>query len=574
MLQQKKILLKAALIILLGVFMGCSVSDPGIMSDSGQYNPSYEESEAQALAAAILVPLVKEYAAENKVTISGTQTIDLGNGFDAEIPDLVFASPAVEAEFNLAAHTLLEESLGESYRYFCKEVTPPSDQDNTRADTIKTSTYTSQALHSIFKLDFTVKRHWAWWNKYYLSLEVSGLQEKTKSLKLYVRDSKGTSATGTFSDTKSETVTIGTKYSDSGLGVAYFYAELRDDDYVAGGYLKRYFDGSSYYTSTISGSYYTSTLRKLRYKSGLSWYVNTSFPRYSYLTNNYNVDESKHLSVAEVWKPASGSIRNIVFLSAGQQGVDLLPEAYRNAVTGQYYGWDTNPTGDSWKEFTSKVAYIDADALAGRIIKNAGSLGLSSSNTYFAVVFDACFYHMMPADRKADAVNGWLDWIVSAVGTSNLGNLENIYLAGSSRGGSLVCRLAYQMTQSSYWGTLKNTPRIIVSGFDGVAKETQDELFLTGGKVDNPLTSDSTVWCWESGLTTRLQNYSNIRILQVAGGHLFIPLGLGIRSFYLPYGTSGRIKTQWVDYSHEYIGRDSYSTVVVTQYNWFVSNKY
>jgi hypothetical protein len=570
----KTIPLKAVIILFLIMLMGCRISQWDSSVNPGGDAPSYEESEAQYLAAEVLMPLVEEYRTGGKITISGTETVDMGNGFTGEIPSITFPSPQIEDDFNADANTLLEEKLGESYGYLCKEITPPCEEEAARADTIKSSTYISQALHGIYKLEFTVKRHWAWWNKYYISLQVDGLQEKTKSLKLYVRDSGGTSASGTFSNTKNETVTIGTKYSNSSLGVSYFYAELRDTDYVAGGYLKRYYNGSSYYTSTISGSYYTATLRKLRYKDGLSWHVNTAFPRYSYLTSAYTEEDSKHLAAAEVWRPASSSIRNIVFLSAGQQGTDLIPEAYKNAVTGQYYGWDTNPSGDSWKQFRSKTAYIDAESLAGELIKNRSALGISSSNTYFVVVFDACFYHMMSADKKEDIVRGWLDWLVSAVGVSNLGNLDNIYLSGSSRGGSLACRLAYRMTQSTYWDVLKDTPRIIVSGFDGVAKETQDELFLTGSKVDNPLSSDSSVWCWYSGLTSRLQSYSNMRILQVAGGHPFIPLGMEIRSFYLPYGTGGRIKTQWVNYSHEYIGRDSQNTVVPAQYNWFVSNKY
>ncbi|MBN1647631.1 MAG: hypothetical protein JW874_06330 [Spirochaetales bacterium] len=564
------------LLLIFAAIMGCSPpgDQAGDLPADGE-KVTIAESHAMYKVADILQPLIDAYVEAGKATITGYETIDMGNGIQREVPILEFSSEAVETEFNNEMHEILELELGSDYQYFSEDITP-QESDVEKATTLITKNYTNQMMHSIHEFDYIVKRHWAWFNKYYLSLQckVPTLCSKPHSIKLYIKDSMGTYRSVTFIGTRNATIEIATKYKDSNLKPSYFYIALTDEDYIAGGYLKRTYDNGSYSTSVHSDEYYASTMHKLRYRDGaFDWKTNTSFPRYTYLANSYTMGGSKHLLVSEVWKPAQANIKNVVFILAGQQGVELLPIPARNAATGQYKDYDYYDNAlFVWETFKSKNSYIQANSLAGRIITNKSELGLSSSDTYFVIVHDACFYYEMSAASKQNAVDGWVDWLVAGIGTVNLPNLKNIYFGAVSRGGCLAASMVYELTRRSYWNKLQNT-RIVVSLFDAVAHSTQGELFVTLVPVDNPLSSAIlNYFCWKSNLTYELEDYTNIYIRQAATGDGVV-LDTIAHGFYLPTGKGSRIYTVWENMTHEDIGQNSHNSVAADHYNYFKSMK-
>lgn len=82
----------------------------------------------------------------------------------------------------------------------------------------------------------------------------------------------------------------------------------------------------------------------------------------------------------------------------------------------------------------------------------------SMENTYVGLVFDARFNYEFFKTKKDTIQKGYYDYLMQKIGQ----NVSTIYLAGHSRGGCLVMRLASQITA--------NYPniRVIVHNHDGV----------------------------------------------------------------------------------------------------------
>lgn len=358
--------------------------------------------------------------------------------------------------------------------------------------------------------------------------------------------------------------TVGSSYR-SGSGITTVYVYLQDPiDYN--------------YSLIDPGSDYSLTLKHLKWRDGFwswsDWKANTNFPGYSYFLNghsssDWNEKESEHIFIAEVWAPPASHVENIIFLSAGQQGALIDRQDYAAVVTGQKKDWHSASGLNGWKYVKEKSVNISWKSVAGQIIADAenngaGYFGFNPENTYMALVFDACFYYEMSASKKNTRLEDYLQWMMSKCSNNYYGKLRKIYLAGASRGGALVSRMAYELRHDSYWSSKANDAEIIVSSFDGVANEKEGEL----NTVDyiRYLNPDGDGKAYKSSFTSTLTHKHDLHLLQIAGGRKVF-FASSARAFYL-FKETGVVDFRWVSRDHSDIGRGWHSDTSVAQLKW------
>ncbi|MFA0810063.1 hypothetical protein [Microbulbifer epialgicus] len=250
-----------------------------------------------------------------------------------------------------------------------------------------------------------------------------------------------------------------------------------------------------------------------------------------------------YTQIARIRQPEREDVRNLVFISAGQQ-----PPGYgsESAVTGQ---------GDNYKKDCgiserSCSRSVDGRSLARQVLD---SEHFPADDTFFAVAFDAQFNYLVSSSEKSRIERAYLNWLKSKAYVSNL---ETIYLAGSSRGGCLAMRLAKALRNDPAFRNI----RTIVHSFDGVCKWDQNEMGVTSSFFRNP--GNTNYLSYYTDLNAQFPYKDNLYIRQLAGGDEVIEL-TGVHSFvYTATDINlGWYTQKWVDLSHITIDRDMSPTV-------------
>lgn len=209
--------------------------------------------------------------------------------------------------------------------------------------------------------------------------------------------------------------------------------------------------------------------------------------------NEYNVFSShakrqqKKLFLSQVNVPPRASTRNIVFIVAGQQtqkGPFVPKDGQDSGLTGQ--------NSDFGKRFNRKTGSVGYTVRSNSLVNEILRTGMfSKADTFVGMVFDARFNYEFRRNRKDRIVGAYLNYLVAKLGAAPP---RTIYLAGHSRGGCLVMRLAQALT-ARYPQT-----RIIVHNYDGVCSipgsvspTTKSEFGVGRSKIRNPLNSNYEV---------------------------------------------------------------------------------
>jgi hypothetical protein len=249
------------------------------------------------------------------------------------------------------------------------------------------------------------------------------------------------------------------------------------------------------------------------------------------------------IRIAEVDAP---STRNaLVVMSAGQK---VSSSGHASGLTGQVANWDSSCGDVSCPNVT-----LDARSLA---MKLRAQGWFPPSTTWMAVVNDNNFDQLFDSDEKQRILNGFVHWLEGQVRPET----RAIYLAGSSRGGCLVMRMAQALRNNTGLDGIQ----LYVSSFDGVCKYTQGELGTFGTKINNPVRPALTSYGgWATNLTAQFPRRSGLHIFHIAGGEEVAPL-TGIRTFSAYSGSSppktgsnldwGWYKQNWVSWKHKEIG--------------------
>lgn len=212
--------------------------------------------------------------------------------------------------------------------------------------------------------------------------------------------------------------------------------------------------------------------------------------------------------------PQKESTENVIFIVAGQQA----GAGGRSGLTGQKAQFKNGFKRSS----KSRIRSIASDSLIKKLLD---SKYFSSENTYVGLVFDARYNFEFLGNKKDIIVQGYYDYLMQKLGE----NIGTIYLAGHSRGGCLVMRLASRITS--------NFPnaRVIVHNYDGVC--ASGALLPSEFDVGFPIRK-SPVLDGAKVYTTQMETqYQNTKCLAIrsflSGAEIGLPLGLGniIRAF-------------------------------------------
>ncbi|WP_338864796.1 hypothetical protein [Myxococcus stipitatus] len=250
-----------------------------------------------------------------------------------------------------------------------------------------------------------------------------------------------------------------------------------------------------------------------------------------------------NIRIAEVDAP--GVREALVVMSAGQK---ISSSGHSSGVTGQSSNWDASCDSVSCPNVT-----LDGRSLAMKL----DTLGwFPRGRTYLSVVNDNNFDHLFDSDTKQRIVNGFSGWLQAQVRPET----RSIYLAGSSRGGCLMMRLAQALRAN----TALDGIDIYVSSFDGVCRNSQGELGTYDSKIDNPVRPWGTFYgAWATDLNAQFPRRNRLHLFQVVGGQEVAP-ATGIRAFSGYAGASppstgtnldwGWYKQTWVKWKHKEIG--------------------
>jgi len=289
----------------------------------------------------------------------------------------------------------------------------------------------------------------------------------------------------------------------------------------------------------------------VRYRrSLLSW---TENPDFAFWKNAGGLEPCRErIWISEVWKPRPDRIRNVIFVSAGQQGTRYTWSAEANITTGQSEAWR------GAKDTRTHTVPIRRLSVAGLIhedgVSNEGRrYGFKPEDTLFVLVFDAAFYYSLDTTNKQIIENGYYHYLIDRMGPLP-DNVQTVLMVGSSRGGALACRLAKRFMGDS--SPVRHS-RILVATLDAVANKEQGECGITTGTTTNPL--NSSYRAYKAALSDYFGDPTPERLsmYQVIGGAKVVPLQpINVaRAFINDGGPTFDYSFNWVDRGHTDIGR-------------------
>ncbi len=289
----------------------------------------------------------------------------------------------------------------------------------------------------------------------------------------------------------------------------------------------------------------------VRYRrSLLNWKEN---PDFAFWKNAGGLESCRErIWIGEVWKPRPGRIRNVIFVSAGQQGTRYTWSAEANITTGQSEAWR------GAKDARTHTVPIRRLSVAGLIhedgVSNEGRrYGFKPEDTLFVLVFDAAFYYSLDATNKQIIENGYYDYLLDRMGPLP-DNVQTVLMVGSSRGGALACRLAKRFMGDS---SPVRHARILVATLDAVANKEQSECGITTGTTTNPL--NGSYRAYKAALSDYFGDPTPewLSMYQVIGGAKVVPLQpTNVARAFINDGTpTFDYSFNWVDRGHTDIGR-------------------
>jgi len=312
----------------------------------------------------------------------------------------------------------------------------------------------------------------------------------------------------------------------------------------------------------------TVTVKPVRYCSS-TWFGlcnGRSYPWGNYWENAgvSGNDQDKIFMAYLSSPPARAAVRNIVFLTSGQQGSSGGADE-NNVVSGYKSGWSWNTKKDGQRSRS-----LEGESLAIRF-HGEKSVEFPTSNTVFITVANSMFNHLKSSSTKEKFLTAYANFLGSHIYWSNV---EKIYFAGSSRGGCLVARLAKKLMDDP-----SIDAKFSVNTVDGVCKYTQNEFGTTSSTIDNPNSPNSTFKNYKgrkTNISNQVADKQQMCMKAVVGGQEVTNVGLGVRAFTHEtcHSSSGctlndsngdqYYKQTWHDIDHTDFGRNyNYKAVTV-----------
>lgn len=229
----------------------------------------------------------------------------------------------------------------------------------------------------------------------------------------------------------------------------------------------------------------------------------------------------RKLFLTQYSNPPRSGTENIVLIVAGQQ----FSKGLVSGLTGQDRDYKK---GFSNRKTGSLVKTISSNSLLKRIFDTNY---FSPADTFVGLVFDARFNFEYSKRNKNRQENAYYSYILGKLGPKK----RTIYLAGHSRGGCLVMRLAARIT-AAYPNV-----RVVVHNYDGVcangANLRSSEFGVGKPTRRNPLRKDDRKgsFVYTTSMTDRFRARNCVAVKAYLSGALFaeLPLKFGknVRAF-------------------------------------------
>lgn len=221
---------------------------------------------------------------------------------------------------------------------------------------------------------------------------------------------------------------------------------------------------------------------------------------------------SKSTFLARISSPAKNDVRYLAFFAAGQQDGSLLSVHKKcfddecgtsSGITGQPADWKRAFAED--KTLWQKDFPIE-NSLVTEVIDHPRYF--EKARTFAVAAWDAQFNYERTVSEKQDIEDAYFAYLNSKFDPALI---RVIYLAGHSRGGCLVMRLAKRFNR-----TYPHIP-VIVHSFDGVCTPGEDELGTSSAEVRNPI-STSDKYGKKTNIAGQFSHPSSVFALHAAGG--------------------------------------------------------
>ena len=185
-------------------------------------------------------------------------------------------------------------------------------------------------------------------------------------------------------------------------------------------------------------------------------------------------EKQKRTFISRAFNPPRANVRHLVFIAAGQQ--NGITDDQPSRLTGQPDNWKDRFDRNEMDDFVP----LAATSLPRRLVENTNPNhpNRRPEDTFLGIALDARFSYGFTPNNKQEIENAYFDWLTSKFDPNRI---RSIYLAGHSRGGCLVYRLAARMNAAF------PTVPIIVHGFDPVCDHLDQEFGVIGFGRGNPL---------------------------------------------------------------------------------------
>lgn len=255
----------------------------------------------------------------------------------------------------------------------------------------------------------------------------------------------------------------------------------------------------------------------------------------------------KQTYLARISDPGKAAARYVAFFAAGQQDFSILGVhdsciqkecGNENNITGQGSDWKRDFKNDKtlWrKDFALETS------LATQVLGDV----LPLDQTFAIGAWDTQFNHELRVEEKQDIENAYYEYLKTKFDENVV---RVIYLAGHSRGGCLVMRLARRFNQD-----FPNLP-VIVHSFDGVCTKNEGELGTTSTFIDNPVASDGDK-AYATNLEAQFSHESSLFALTLVAGDPVLGSVPGVYAFSeerarQPFNSFQWLAQQWFAAGH------------------------
>ena len=249
-----------------------------------------------------------------------------------------------------------------------------------------------------------------------------------------------------------------------------------------------------------------------------------------------------HIGIPSQGNPKKESVKNIAAFFPGQQGMSLFESSGKaSCVVG---------TSEDFKKALEKGIKHDAPNPRSLVAKVWNSELFPITNTHYMVALEHAFYYESAEETRRSIEDAFFRYIRDV---KDLKQVDQILLAGVSRGGTLAFRIAKRLRSGGFTG------KLVIVGLDSVARDDEVDQ-QQNKKAYNPLDHKKDMYCFPTSFNTffPLNMRKNLHVYTIqAGGAVrrSLSLVMPVRCF-VDISKASFVTSHWVLGRHTDINRN------------------